>query len=144
MNAGGGVGLVACCQSKLRVPAPACDLYTSPLFRAARNYAEWRYGHERWFILSAKYGFVDPSTVLEPYDFSLRQLSAAARAAWSRRVGDELAERFAATTVLWIHAGAAYCQAVRHAATHPIETPVAGLRIGQQLAWYRHHRLPGS
>jgi hypothetical protein len=138
-----GVGSVSCCQSKLRVPAPARDLYTSPLFRAARTYAEWRYGHERWFILPAKFGLVDPSTVPEPYDLSLRQLSAAAPAAWGLRVGDQLAERFAGTTVLWIHAGAACCHAVRYAATHPIETPVAGLRIGQQLAWYRHHRLAG-
>jgi hypothetical protein len=141
MSAGRGVGLVACCRSKLRVPAPARDLYTSPLFRAARTYAERKY--ECWFILSAKYGLVDPSTVVEPYDLSLRELSAAERAGWSLRVRDELVERFPTTTVLWIHAGATYCQAVRYAATHQIETPVAGLRIGQQLAWYRQHRTAG-
>src|SRR4051794_31909245 len=49
------IGLVACRMSKAYRPLPACDLYVSPLFRAARAYAERRYGPEDWLILSARH-----------------------------------------------------------------------------------------
>jgi hypothetical protein len=71
------IGLVACSRLKADRPLPARELYVSPLFRAARAYAERRYGSECWLILSAKHGLVDPETVLAPYDVTLRQLSAA-------------------------------------------------------------------
>jgi hypothetical protein len=58
------VGLVACSRLKADRPAPARELYVSPLFRAARAYAERRHGPGRWFILSAHHGLVDPDTVL--------------------------------------------------------------------------------
>jgi hypothetical protein len=56
------VGLVACSRTKLSRAAPARELYCSPLFRAARAYAERRYGRGRWLIVSARYGLVDPGT----------------------------------------------------------------------------------
>ena len=79
------VGLLACGRLKADRPLPARELYVSPLFRAARAYAERRYGPDRWLILSARHGLVDPETVLAPYDLSLHQLSAAERQAWGDR-----------------------------------------------------------
>jgi hypothetical protein len=61
-------------------PLPARDLYVSPLFRAARAYAERHYGPEGWLIQSARHGLADPNQVLAPYDLSLRQLTRAERA----------------------------------------------------------------
>jgi hypothetical protein len=140
MKADARVGLVACSRSKLRVPARARDLYISSLFRAARAYAEWHYGNGYWYILSAKYCLVDPAAVVEPYDLSLRQLNDEERAVWGRRVARQLSQRVPGTAVLWIHAGAIYCNAVRNAVQHDVVTPVARLRIGEQLAWYRRQR----
>ena len=54
------VALVSCVKSRRPEPAPARDLYTSPLFRAMRRYAE---SHaDAWYILSAKHGLVDRRT----------------------------------------------------------------------------------
>ena len=100
------IGLVACSRTKADQPAPARELYVSPLFRAARAYAEGHYGPGQWLILSARYGLVDPDQVLAPYDLSLRQLTAAQREAWGDRIAIELTDRFPAGTVLWFHAGA--------------------------------------
>lgn len=58
--------LVGCGKEKLSRPAPAKDLYTGPLFRKARAYAE-RVGDD-WRIISAKYGLLKPGEVIEPYD----------------------------------------------------------------------------
>jgi hypothetical protein len=98
------VGLVACSRRKAERPLPARELYVSPLFRAARAYAERRYGPERWYILSARHDLVHPDQVLAPYDLSLRQLTAAEREAWGYRVAVDLTHRFPAGTVLWFHA----------------------------------------
>jgi hypothetical protein len=77
--------------------------------------------------------------VLAPYDIGLRQLTAAEREAWGDRVAVELTDRFPAGTVLWFHAGALYRTAIAPVVAHQVRAPLAGLRIGQQLAWYRCH-----
>jgi hypothetical protein len=133
------IGLVACSRTKLSRPAPARELYVSPLFRAARAYAERHYGPGRWLILSALHGLVDPETVLAPYDLNLRQLSDREREAWGNRVAVELTDRFPAGTVLWFHAGALYRDTIASVVPHQVRFPLTGLAIGQQLAWYRRH-----
>ena len=133
------IGLVACGRLKADRPLPARELYVSPLFRAARAYAERRYGPDYWLILSARHGLVHPDQVLAANDLSLRQLSAAEREAWGDRVATELTDRFPAGTVLWFHAGALYRAAIAPVVVHQVRAPLAGLGIGQQLAWYRRH-----
>jgi hypothetical protein len=63
------VGLVRFVKTKLHTPTPAQDLYTSAVFVGRRAWVEQ--SCDRWFILSAKHGLVDPEQVLEPYDESL-------------------------------------------------------------------------
>ena len=58
------VGLIACSKTKSDQPTLACELYVSPLFRAARAYAEQSY--DAWLILSAKHGALRPTTLLAP------------------------------------------------------------------------------
>ena len=86
--------------------------------------------------------------MLAPYDLSLRQLTVAERQAWGDRVATELTDRFPAGTVLWFHAGALYRTAIAPVVVHQVRAPLAGLGIGQQLAWYRRHaeaaEAPGS
>jgi len=130
------IGLVACSRTKADRPVPARELYISPLFRAASTYAERNYGSGRWLILSAHYGLVDPDRVLAPYELSLRQLTARQREFWGDRIAIELTDRFPAGTVVWFHAGALYRNAIAPVVAHQVRFPVAGLRIGEQLAWY--------
>ena len=49
-------------------PTPAADAYVSAYFRNNRAYAE-RFA-DRWLILSAKYGFLEPNTQIRNYDVS--------------------------------------------------------------------------
>jgi hypothetical protein len=67
------ITLVACGSKKLQQPAPARDLYIGGIFAMRRRYAE-RLGRP-WFILFAKYGLVDPSQILEPYDQTIRDMT---------------------------------------------------------------------
>jgi len=134
------VGLVGCVKGKKDARAPAKDLYISPLFRARRRYVER--SCDRWFILSAKHGLVEPTIHLEPYDFTLKNLSARERKEWSKGVLDALHEEFGdlETCVFEIHAGNEYrsygvVDGLRAAGSR-VEIPTAGLRFGEQLAFY--------
>jgi hypothetical protein len=78
------IALVSCVARKHAVPCAARDLYVSPLFRAARRYAE---AHaERWFILSAEHGLVLPDEPLDPYDLTLNTMAREHRKRWADRV----------------------------------------------------------
>lgn len=68
------VGLLGRASQKLRCPAPARELYVSPLFKKASVYAEQTC--DRWYVLSAKHGLVHPDVVLELYDMRLGSIPA--------------------------------------------------------------------
>lgn len=130
--------LVSCAATKLDRPAPAADLYASPLFRAARCYAEAS-GHP-WLVLSARHGLVEPTTVLKPYDTKLTDLKPDERSAWADRVTRALYFRgFGGWGVFEVHAGNTYARPLRDALAPialDILEPLAGLGIGRRLQWY--------
>jgi hypothetical protein len=78
------IGLVACAKTKLDRPAPARELYTSPLFKMSLAYAEQRCASV--FILSAKYGLVTLDQQLEPYDDTVKRMKQRERQLWASRV----------------------------------------------------------
>ena len=134
------IGLVGCVKSKLTHAAPAADLYTSPLFRGRRAYVGR--SCERWLVLSALHGAVRPDVVLEPYDVTLNDASRAERRAWASRVLGQLEGELGSLRGLTfeIHAGANYTdwglvEGLRERGA-TVEQPLAGLSLGQQLAFY--------
>ena len=138
------IGLVGCVKSKLTVASPARDLYTSTLFVGRRRFVEA--SCDRWFILSAKHGVVDPDAILEPYDETLKTASRAARRAWSQRVLSALDAELGDISGLCFetHAGAEYLEygvadglLQRGATAH---NPTQGMRIGEQLSFYSGKR----
>ena len=133
--------LLGCVSRKLTTRAPAKELYCSSLWRRRRAYAES--SGRPWLILSALHGLVDPDELLDPYDVSLRQLSAAERRAWGERVVEALTKRLTVLDATFeVHAGSHYLTAIEAPLERcgaRIEAPLAHLRLGQQLAWYAAH-----
>lgn len=134
------IGLVGCVKRKLSQAAPARDLYVSDLFLARRAFVERTC--QRWFILSALHGLVDPRRVLEPYDRTLKDASAAERRAWSALVVQDLKRTLGNLddVTFEVHAGTEYREfGLRQGLEREqarIEVPAEGLRIGEQLAFY--------
>jgi hypothetical protein len=135
--------LVGCVAGKFATPLPARDLYTSPLFRRRRAYAEG--SGLPWAILSAEHGLLHPEMVIGPYEHRLKRPEIAA---WSGRLRRQLpawlGEKLDGATIE-VHAGVPYVDGVRRAeaylarfegVTFTVEAPLAGLGIGQQLRWY--------
>ena len=135
------IGLAGCVKSKRLAPAPARDLYTSPLFLGRRGFVELTC--ERWFVLSAKHGLVDPDQVLEPYDEALKNASEAQRRRWSELVLQDLERRLGDLRglIFEAHAGSAYLDHGLAAGIEErggiVERPTQGLPFGQQLAFYK-------
>lgn len=137
----GRIGLVGCVKEKAAVARPAAELYTSTLFRGRAVYVQR--SCDRWLILSALHGVVEPSTVLDPYDVSLVQASRSRCREWSQVVVAQLREYLSDLGAFEyeIHAGAPYREFglvdTLLAAGAVVTNPTDGLRIGKQLAFYK-------
>jgi hypothetical protein len=136
---GARVPLVGCGKSKVAQPAPAGDLYVGQVFRARKGFVEAT--GMPWFVLSAKYGLLDPDEVVAPYDLALADQPVSYRRAWGEWVAEQLTLRFGVLTGrhFELHAGSAYTQplaASLSARGATVATPLAGLSQGSTLAWY--------
>jgi len=67
------VCVVSCTAHKRGKPTQAENLYCSDLFYKSRRYAQAN--HDSWLILSAKYGLLHPSEIIDPYDLNLATLT---------------------------------------------------------------------
>jgi len=137
----GDIILLGCVSKKLDRPAPAQDLYISPLWRFRRAYAEAT--GKPWMILSAAHGLVRPNERLDPYDVALQDLQAAEKFEWANRTFIQLRKRFGDLSGLTIeiHAGAPYVEtglgALMQSSGATVLRPLSHLKFGQQLSWYR-------
>lgn len=131
--------LISCVAAKGPSSAPAGELYRSVWFRKAREFARRAGGS--WFVLSALHGLVHPDTVIAPYDRTLGRMSAAERAAWSRRVLAQIAEQIPNDEPIALLAGAMYRAGIEaELRAQPgrrgeVFAPLARLGIGEQLHW---------
>ena len=128
--------LVSCVSKKRDQACPAKDLYISTWFRKARAYVELC--GNPWFILSAEYGLLDPTTVIGPYERTLNTMPVAERRAWAERVVDQLHEVLNGFDRIVILAGARYREFIIQDLSKmvtEIDVPLEGLRIGEQLSW---------
>lgn len=136
------ITLIACSAKKLKVPAPAASMYTSDWFRKARAYAqrlEDVYG-DPWFILSGKYGLLDPDEVIEPYDVSLNKMPTAQRKLWAARVLAAVSQEVELGASIKIVGGSRYYDLLSpllQGAGYDVQLPLQGMAIGKQLQWLK-------
>ena len=128
--------LVSCVSVKQPAATPARELYTSPWFHKARACVE-AIGCP-WYILSAKYGLVDPDTTIAPYNLTLKSMPVNRRRAWANGVLEDLAPQLTGVKSAAFLAGKAYREFLDPALRErgmTIYVPMEGMRIGKQLAW---------
>lgn len=137
------IGLVACVGEKKRKATFAHDLYTSPLFVKSKAYVEL--SCDNWFILSAKYGLVNPNDVIEPYDETLNAKTLAERKDWANKVLHQLLGILKKEDTITILAGNKYREFIEielKKYVSSIYIPLQGLGIGKQMQWLSK-KLPG-
>ena len=102
----------------------------------ARKYVEERC--DTWYILSAKFGLVDPYQVISPYEETLNKKPRAEREQWARRVWADLSTRLQGGDHIIILAGERYREYLVPQIIelgYVLEVPMKGLAIGKQLQW---------
>lgn len=112
----------------------ARDAYTSPYFKKNRAYAE-RFS-DRWVILSAKYGFLDPDDKITDYNVSFKQKKSQPISISDLRnqVFTKALNTFNEVVVL---GGQEYLEAVEEAfkgINCKVLSPFEGLKIGERLS----------
>jgi hypothetical protein len=134
--------LVACAARKAPERCKAADLYRSAWFRKARAWVEHR--DHRWMILSAQHGLVHPDALLDPYDKALTTMPSALRRAWSFGVISDLERLHPDIDRIIILAGRVYRDHIVEWAGARALVPMAGMGIGEQLAWLTHLPKEGN
>ena len=120
-------------------PASARDAYTGPPFKVNRQFAEYcqKRGAD-WVILSAKYGFVSPWSLIENYNVTFKQPKTCPVSQEALR--DQVAEmKLDSYDRVIAVGGKEYLQAVRDAFAGTgckLEFPTEGLQVGKAM-----HRL---
>ncbi len=132
--------VVPCGQAKIwekeptRGPTAARYIYTGPPFIVNKLYAE-KFG-ERWVILSAKYGFISPDTVIPgPYNVTFKKSSTnpVSVSILKDQIQKELLDKFKIVVGL---GGKEYRAAIQEAFASSqvtLQFPFAGLPIGKAM-----------
>ena len=130
------IALVACVSKKQNTPRQAKDLYISDWFGKASTFA--KENADNWYILSAKYGLLDPDAIIEPYNETLNRMPIASRRYWAQHVLDSLRLIVSPGDRIIILAGNRYREnlvvSIREMGCI-FDIPMEGLRIGEQLRW---------
>jgi cytoplasmic iron level regulating protein YaaA (DUF328/UPF0246 family) len=133
------VYLVSCAAEKRASERPAEHLYCSDLFQKARAYALRNMGSEdQWYILSAKYGLLNPAMVVGPYNETLNNMRKFERTQWARHVESDLRTLLHQGDRVVFLAGQKYREFLEPSLLAwgcDILIPMRGMRIGEQLRW---------
>jgi hypothetical protein len=130
------VVLISCVSTKLDCKAKAKDLYISPLFTMNYAYAQ-SLNPDAIYILSAKYGLVDPETEIETYNETLNTKKSHELKDWALDVIDQAQGKidFRNDEVTFL-AGENYRKFLLPLCRNG-NVPMKGLGIGKQLGWLK-------
>jgi hypothetical protein len=138
--------IVPCAKSKIwkrnpnAGPTPAREVYASAVFTVNREFA-MKYG-DAWVILSAKYGFIDPSFVIpESYEVTFKNpvTQPICFAALAEQVDGQKLYEFGRIIAL---GGPAYRRAIEYAFREfdvHLEFPVTGLPLGRSMSFLKSY-----
>ena len=130
------VGLVGCGKAKHPTGVlPARLLYTGSLTCMSIKWAQRNCN--RWFILSAKYGLLDPEDDVTTYDTKITDLNEEQRYKWGTKVILKLRKLDLHKSTFLGIAGKDYLNCLSRLEVHSLFPD--GLKMGQRMAWLKQH-----
>lgn len=129
------IALIGCVKSKAKTKCMAKDMYTSPLFKMSYRYAKTI--TDDVYILSAKYGLIKDTTVISPYEETLKAKTKHEKKIWAFKVIESLKEANLINEDILLLAGEDYSCYIRQK-LNTIE-PLKGLKLGERLSWLKKH-----
>ena len=131
------VVLISCVKTKQNFTCRASEMYTSYWFKSAYRYAQEQ-EPDKIFILSAKYGLLEPDDIIDTYEMKLSNKSNE-RKLWTERVIEKLCQKCdLQNDEFVILAGNAYRKYIlQHIRLYKI--PLDGMRQGEQISFFKHY-----
>ena len=129
--------LISCVSKKLSHKSKAKDLYVSALFKYNYQYAQLL-KPDRIFILSAKYGLIDPDDEIEPYDETLNTKSRNEIREWSLKILSDLNQKTNLKEDEFIFLAGNNYRMFLIPKIRNYKIPLKGLTIGKQLSFLKN------
>ena len=126
--------LISCVSKKLNHKSKAQDLYVSPLFQKNLRYAK-SLNPDKIFILSAKYGLLSLTDVVEPYDKTLNKMTSNEIKEWANSVLKQLQKVFDLDKEEFVFLAGNNYRKFLLPRIKNYKIPMLGLGIGKQLKW---------
>ena len=128
---------ISCVKKKREYSCPAKDLYDSDLFRKSYSYACKI--ADKVYILSAKYGLLDPNEVIEPYNQTLNGKSEKYKKLWAYKVYQQFIKAGGDCNEKSVFlCGENYRKCIISKFPNAV-VPLKGYSFGNQLKWYKEH-----
>lgn len=131
------VALISCGKHKQSGVHCAKDLYISTRFRLAYQYASRNY--DRVYILSAHYGLLDPNESVQTYDKTLCDMTDAERRKWASNVLLQICLYIPREAEIHYFCGKSYREHLIGRLGRVEVVPLQGMRIGEQLQWFKNN-----
>ena len=134
--------MIGCSAGKCGQRAEAKDMYTGDLFLKSREYAEKKADGE-WFILSAKYGLIRPTDVINPYELTLNTFNRDDLQLWAEHVAERIRGALPPGTEIVFLCGSKYRDDLMRALgnDYTYTTPMQGMGIGSQKKWLKEQNV---
>ena len=129
------IGIVSCSKRKLNKICKAEELYSaSALFRYALSYCKKHY--DRTYILSTKYGLIETSKVISPYELTVKNFNKVEKKLWYDEVISEINNSTTEFDTIYFHCGKEYYKGIldKLKAKYKI---VLICSIGKRLQFYK-------
>ncbi len=127
--------LISCVSMKASKPCIAKELYISPLFKKAYQWAT-QYKIPI-YILSAKYGLIKDDQYISPYEKTLNNMSKDEIDLWGKSTAQSISRIIGGGDLL-VLAGEKYLTFSKYC-ENKIINPLKGLGIGKRLQWLDQH-----
>jgi len=118
--------IVGCGQKKLKVMSYAKNMYIGPIFKKAYAYASLRTPDYKIFIISAKFGLIEPKKMIMPYNEKIGKNETIT----IDQVIDQATRFGIIDKEITILAGKSYCDFLSKVFKNKIDCPLNGLKLG--------------
>lgn len=131
------VAIIPCTNQKSDRPGPAREVWVGNHFQLILAHAEMFY--DTVYIMSYKYGLIEPDALIEPYDIDLRTANAGTRLRWWAKMKGDIADVSSESPLLVaLYTGAVerdriITEFVRNGVEQVI-TPFEGLKVGDRMS----------
>lgn len=131
------IALISCCKQKREELCMAKDIYISPLFKYSLKYII-QHNYDKYYILSAKYGLLQPDIYIEPYDNSLISMPKNDRVRWGISVSNDIYRLIKEGSTIDIYGGKLYYCNLDLSA-YDVNIIFGNMGIGQRLKYLKNN-----